>query len=35
MVTVACYVVYDSCVSFIRDFDSVTLFFSSTPISGV
>jgi hypothetical protein len=33
--TVACYLVSGSCVSFIHDFNSVTLLFSSTPISGV
>jgi hypothetical protein len=34
MVTVACYIV-SVFVSFIHDFGSITLLFSSTPISGV
>jgi hypothetical protein len=35
MATVTCYMVSDSCVSFICDFDSVTLLFSGTLISSV
>jgi hypothetical protein len=35
MVTVACYLVSGSCVSFIRDFGSITMLFSGTLISGV
>jgi hypothetical protein len=35
MTTVACYLVSGSRVSFIHDFSSVTLLFSSTLISGV
>jgi hypothetical protein len=34
MAIVVCYLVSDSCVSFIHDFSSVTLLFSDTPISG-
>jgi hypothetical protein len=33
--TIVCYLMSGSCVSFVRDFDSVTLLFSNTPISGV
>jgi hypothetical protein len=35
MVIVACYLMSVSCVSFIHDFNSVTLLFSGTPISSV
>jgi hypothetical protein len=35
MAIVACYLVSDSRVSFVHDFGSVTLLFSSTLISGV
>jgi hypothetical protein len=35
MATVACYLVYDSCVSFIHDFSSINLLFSDTTISGM
>jgi hypothetical protein len=35
MVIVACYLVSGSCVSFIHDFDNVTLLFFDTPIPDV
>jgi hypothetical protein len=35
MATVTCYLISGSRVSFARGFDSVTLLFSNTPVSGV
>jgi hypothetical protein len=35
MMTIACYLVSGSCVSFVHDFGSVTLLFSDTSILGV
>jgi hypothetical protein len=35
MVTVACYIVSRSCVSYVPDFHSVILLFSDTPVSVV
>jgi hypothetical protein len=35
MMIIVCYLVSGPCVCFVRDFDSVTLLFSSTSVSGM